>query len=65
MAYRPDDIAWVVQKIEQKAFQIPIDTIYPLKDVQVAHEYLESGRAKGKIILKMPIETQALKNKNT
>lgn len=54
MAYRPDDIAWVVQKIEQKAFQIPIDTIYPLKDVQAAHEYLESGRAKGKIILDLP-----------
>jgi len=55
MAYRPEDIAWVVQKIEQKAFQIPIDAIYPLKDVQAAHEYLESGRAKGKILLEMSI----------
>jgi NADPH:quinone reductase-like Zn-dependent oxidoreductase len=53
MAYRPDDIAWVVQKIEQKAFQIPTDAIYPLKDIQAAHEYLESGRAKGKILLEM------------
>ena len=47
------DMEWMRARIEGGRIRIVVDRIYPLVQVQEAFEYSETGKAKGKIILKI------------
>ena len=60
VAYRylfmhPDgaELAELADLIEAKAIRPVIDRVFPLKDVSDAFAYLESGRAKGKVVVEI------------
>lgn len=45
------DLPWLKERIEEKKIRVVIDRIYPLKSVKDAHNYLEKGHARGKVVL--------------
>ncbi len=47
----PEDIKWIRDQIALGHIKVVIDRTYPLRDARKAHEYSETGRAKGKIVL--------------
>ena len=47
------DMEWMRARIEGGRIRIVVDRVYPLVQVQEAFEYSETGKAKGKIILKI------------
>lgn len=48
---RSADLQWLIDRIVEDAIRVVIDRTYPLEEAKQAHEYSESGRAKGKIVL--------------
>ena len=48
---RPADIQWMIDHITNGKIRVVIDRTYALEEVAKAHEYSESGRARGKIVL--------------
>jgi len=48
-----DDLAVISDMIEAKKVTPVIDRTYPLKEVPEAIRYLETGRARGKVIISM------------
>lgn len=47
-----EDVKWVRDQIALGLIKVILDKSFKLQDVRRAHEYSETGRAKGKIILK-------------
>jgi NADPH:quinone reductase-like Zn-dependent oxidoreductase len=47
------DMEWMRSRIEEGRITIVVDRVYPLEQIREAFEYSETGRAKGKIILKI------------
>jgi NADPH:quinone reductase-like Zn-dependent oxidoreductase len=47
-----EDVKWVRDQIALGNIRVRIDKSFKLEDVRKAHEYSETGRARGKIILK-------------
>lgn len=52
----PDDMRWLKIELESGRLKIHIDQVYPLTDVKQAHEYSESGRVKGKLVISVNSE---------
>jgi 2-desacetyl-2-hydroxyethyl bacteriochlorophyllide A dehydrogenase len=48
---RKEDIQWLMDRIVEGAIRVVIDRTFPLEAAREAHEYSESGRARGKIVL--------------
>jgi NADPH:quinone reductase-like Zn-dependent oxidoreductase len=48
------DLAQLAELIETEKLKIVIDRTYPLADISQALGYLETGRAKGKVVVTMP-----------
>lgn len=46
-----EDFRWVRDQIAMGNLKVVIDRVYPLKDCREAHEYSESLRARGKVLL--------------
>ncbi len=47
------DLQYLAKLVEEGHFKPIVDKIYPLEEVRAAHEYIETKRAKGKVILKI------------
>ncbi len=45
------DLSWLKEKIEEEAVKVVIDKTYPLEKAKEAHEYMEKGHARGKVVL--------------
>jgi NADPH:quinone reductase-like Zn-dependent oxidoreductase len=45
------DLSWLKENIEEEAIKVVIDKTYPLEAVKEAHEYMEIGHARGKVVL--------------
>ncbi len=45
------DLKWFYDKIVANKIQAVVDGVFPLEDIQKAQKYIESKRAKGKVIL--------------
>ncbi len=50
---RADDVRWLIEQMEQGHLHAVIDQTYPLTEVARAHDYSESGRVRGKLVLKI------------
>ncbi len=48
---RPADVQWMIDHVTAGKIQVVIDRIYRLDEAAKAHEYSETGRARGKIVL--------------
>lgn len=48
---KSEDVKWVRDQIALRNIQVRIDKTFKLDDVRKAHEYSETGRVKGKIVL--------------
>ena len=48
---RPEDVQWMVHQITEGNIKVVIDRTYPFSEAGKAHEYSQSGRARGKIVL--------------
>ncbi len=53
---KADDIKWVRDQIALGNIRVILDKKFKLMDVRKAHEYSETGRARGKIILKPQVK---------
>jgi NADPH:quinone reductase-like Zn-dependent oxidoreductase len=49
-----EDLSALARLVEEGAVKVILDSVYPLEDIADAMAKLESGRAKGKIVVKMP-----------
>lgn len=49
---RHEDIRWMINQITSGKIRVVIDKVYPLEKAREAHEYSQSGRVSGKLILK-------------
>lgn len=47
------DMDWMRERIEEGKIRIVIDRVYPLEEIREAFAYSETGKARGKIILKV------------
>jgi len=47
------DMEWMKNQIEAGRIRVIIDRVYPLDQIREALAYSESGRAKGKVVLKV------------
>jgi len=50
---KKEDLQWFYEKINQQQLQPLVDKIFPLNEIKRAQKYIESKRAKGKVILKI------------
>jgi NADPH:quinone reductase-like Zn-dependent oxidoreductase len=48
------DLAYLASLIEAKRLEVVIDRVFPFGEAKEAIAYLETGRAKGKVVLAMP-----------
>ncbi len=48
---KAEDVKWIRDQIALKNIKVIIDCKFPMEEVRKAHNYSETGRAKGKIIL--------------
>lgn len=53
---RASDLSWIIQKVVAGEIRILFDREYVLRDVRSAHEYSETGRVRGKLIIHIPGE---------
>ncbi|MCA9576960.1 MAG: NAD(P)-dependent alcohol dehydrogenase [Polyangiales bacterium] len=51
---RARDLAYVAEQVEEGRYRPVLDRRFSLEDIRAAHEYSESGRARGKITIEMP-----------
>ena len=47
------DLAYLASLIEAKKLEVVIDRVFPFAEAKEAMAYLETGRAKGKVVLAM------------
>ncbi len=47
----PEDVQWMVHRITEGKIRVVLDRTYPLKEAGKAHEYSQSRRARGKIVV--------------
>ena len=47
------DMGWMKDQIEAGRIKVIIDRIYPLEEIKEAFAYSETGKAKGKVVLKV------------
>ncbi|WP_266368937.1 NAD(P)-dependent alcohol dehydrogenase [Tellurirhabdus rosea] len=52
-AFRREDMAWLLQHAAEGRLKAVIDRTYTLDQIAEAHEYSESGRVKGKLVVDM------------
>ena len=45
------DLLWLQEKIEEERLRVVLDRTYPLEQAIAAHEYMEKGHARGKVVL--------------
>ena len=50
---RADDVRWLVEQMQRGTLRAVIDRVYPLTEVAHAHEYSETGRVRGKLVLEV------------
>lgn len=50
---RKEDLQWLISHILSGQIRVVVDREYPLADAREAHAYSESGRARGKLVLKV------------
>jgi NADPH:quinone reductase-like Zn-dependent oxidoreductase len=48
-----EDLKTLAKMIDNHQFQVPIDAEFPLKNAAAAHDYSETNRVKGKLILRI------------
>lgn len=48
-----EDLAQLADLVDKHQIQVPIDAEFPLKNAAAAHDYSESGRVSGKLVLRM------------
>jgi len=48
-----EDLAELVALVDKHQIQVPIDAEFPLKNTAAAHDYSETGRVKGKLVLRI------------
>ena len=48
------DLAWVAQQVDAGRYRPVIDRSFTLAEIRAAHEYSETGRARGKLVIEMP-----------
>lgn len=53
MQSRGDQLAWITQLIEEQKIKPVIDREFSFNEAQSALDYLESGRARGKVVVKI------------
>jgi NADPH:quinone reductase-like Zn-dependent oxidoreductase len=49
------NLAWIAERVAEGRYRPVLDRRFPLAEVRAAHEYSETGRARGKITLEMPL----------
>jgi len=49
---KTEDLQWFYEKIGQQKIRPIVDKVYSLAEIKIAQQYIESKRAKGKVILK-------------
>ena len=47
------DMEWMRNRIEEDRIRIVVDRVFPLEQIREAFAYSETGRARGKIVLKI------------
>ena len=50
---RKEYLEFLSQLFESKVYDPVIAKVYPVKQVQEAHKYVDSGRKKGNVVLKI------------
>jgi NADPH:quinone reductase-like Zn-dependent oxidoreductase len=55
---RADQLREIGEWLDSGRLRVVVDKVYPLAEVAAAHQYSESGRARGKVVLELP-EAQA------
>jgi NADPH:quinone reductase-like Zn-dependent oxidoreductase len=53
VAQRADDIAWLCKQLMTRRIKVVIDRVFPLDQIKDALAYSQTGRARGKIALKV------------
>jgi len=53
VAQRADDIAWLCEQLMTRRIKVVIDRVFPLAQIKDALAYSQTGRARGKIVLKV------------
>ena len=48
---RGSDVQWLIEHMQQSTLRVVIDRTYPLAEVARAHDYSETGRVRGKLVL--------------
>ena len=48
-----EDLTELAALVDKHQIQVPIDAEFPLKNAAAAHDYSQSGRVKGKLVLRM------------
>jgi len=56
---RPEDLQWMIDHIVAGKIRVVIDRTYSLEEARKAHEYSQSGRAQGKLVLKTKTDGSA------
>jgi len=46
-----DQLDWLRQQIDAGGLRVVVDRSFPLADVAEAHRYMETKRARGKVVL--------------
>ncbi len=50
---RSEDVRWLIDQITSGKVQVVMDMTYPLEDARLAHEYSQTGRVRGKVVLEV------------
>ncbi len=50
---RPDDIKWLISQIVSGKIRVIIDKVYSLENIKEAHDYSQSGRVRGKLVVEI------------
>lgn len=58
--YRAEDLAFLVKLAEARGYRPVIDRIYNLPDIAEAHRYVDTGRKKGNVVIRIPALRQHL-----
>ena len=51
------DLKWISEKIGMHKIKPIVDKVFDFEEIKAAQKYIESKRARGKVILKMNIPT--------
>ncbi|QDG68957.1 NAD(P)-dependent alcohol dehydrogenase [Pseudarthrobacter sp. NIBRBAC000502772] len=54
LTYTADDVAYLVNLAEEGTYQAVIDRTYNLADVVEAHRFVDTGRKRGNVVLRVP-----------